>query len=39
MPAGFVMTKIEILNKDKLYEKWKSLPHGTNFTALANIKE
>ncbi len=28
-----------MLNKDKLYKKWKSLPSETNFIALANIKK
>ncbi len=37
--AGFVMTKIKTLNKDKLYKKWKRLTSETNFIALANIKK
>ncbi len=31
--------KIKILNKDKLYKKWKRLSSETNFIALANIKK
>ncbi len=31
--------KIKILNKDKLYKKWKRLSSKTNFISLANIKK
>ncbi len=38
-PASWFCHDIKILNKDKLYKKWKNLPSETNLIASVNIKK